>query len=295
MKKVGLSLSGGGIRGAAHIGVLKSLEKHDVKIDMIAGNSAASIVAALYAIGYKPYEIEQIFLEYQNNLFKRLKFFDLDILKCFSGILHIVIKPFPNLDGFFKGDALEREMRLLCEKKGITKLSGTKIPIAIPSVDMKTADIIMFVSRKTGLAKQKDLVYYNNIEIWKAVRSSVSLPVIFKPNAIDNMKLVDGAIRQNLPCRILHEMGADVTIAVGVGYWGQDKDSVSGIMQIASRSMDIMSYQLVEPCSELVDLMVFPEVFQVKMLDFKKIQYCIDCGEKETDKHMRRIMKLIDR
>ena len=55
--KLGLALSGGGIKGAAHIGVLKAFEDENIKIDYISGTSSGSIVATLYAIGYKPEEI----------------------------------------------------------------------------------------------------------------------------------------------------------------------------------------------------------------------------------------------
>ena len=61
---IGLSLSGGGVKGAAHIGVLKVLEEEKIKINYISGTSSGSIVAALYAMGYKPEEIIKIFKKY---------------------------------------------------------------------------------------------------------------------------------------------------------------------------------------------------------------------------------------
>ena len=65
---IGIALAGGGIRGIAHAGVLKALEEHKIKIDAIGGTSAGSIVAALYAMGYKPYYIYVLFKKYAKEI-----------------------------------------------------------------------------------------------------------------------------------------------------------------------------------------------------------------------------------
>ena len=65
---IGIALSGGGIRGIAHAGVLKALDENGIKIDAIGGTSAGSIVAALYAMGYKPYYIYVIFKKYAEEI-----------------------------------------------------------------------------------------------------------------------------------------------------------------------------------------------------------------------------------
>ena len=295
MRKLGLSLSGGGVRGAAHIGVLKSLKKHGIHVDMISGTSAASIVAALFASGYSANEMESIFLEYQDNKFKRIQLLDVDIWHCIGLFYHLLHKSCPKLNGFLKGNALERKVRHLCEKKGITKLRQAKIPIAIPAVDLRTSDITMFVSRKSGLANKQYLVYYNNIDICEVVRASSSLPIVFAPKYIGDMQLVDGGIRQNLPSEVLRDMGAEVVIGVDVGFYGQDMEDICGLTQIASRTLDIMTYQMAVQSAELVDIMIYPNVFDVRILNFSKMQYCIDCGEKETDKNIEKIIRLIDK
>ena len=66
--KLGLALSGGGIRGIAHAGVLKALEENDIKVDVIGGTSAGGLIASLYAIGYSPMYIYLLFKKYANEI-----------------------------------------------------------------------------------------------------------------------------------------------------------------------------------------------------------------------------------
>lgn len=73
--KIGLALSGGGVRGIAHAGVLKALEESDIKIDIIGGTSAGSMVASLYAVGYKPDEIYNLFQENHRKIIGESRFY----------------------------------------------------------------------------------------------------------------------------------------------------------------------------------------------------------------------------
>ena len=65
---IGIALAGGGIRGIAHAGVLKALEENNIKVEAIGGTSAGSIVATLYAMGYKPYYIYILFKKYAQDI-----------------------------------------------------------------------------------------------------------------------------------------------------------------------------------------------------------------------------------
>ena len=82
--KIGVALSGGGIRGIAHAGVLKALEDYGIKIDVIGGTSAGSMVASLYAIGYKPDEIFECFKENSSKILGEKK------IKLLKGIKNLI-------------------------------------------------------------------------------------------------------------------------------------------------------------------------------------------------------------
>lgn len=168
--KIGLSLAGGGVKGAAHIGVLKAFEEKNIKIDYIAGTSSGSIVSTLYAVGYKPEEIYTIFKKYCKEI-KYVSYFN--ILKLIYGL---IFKRKIIIQGLNNGNKIEKFMRELCKQKGIQNIRQIKTPIMIPSVDLYNGKVYMFSSVQTRGAYDDKIKYVNNIDIGKAVRASCSYP-----------------------------------------------------------------------------------------------------------------------
>ncbi|WP_184542031.1 patatin-like phospholipase family protein [Mucilaginibacter sp. FT3.2] len=158
-KSIGLALSGGGVRGVAHLGVMQALTDHGIKFSHISGTSAGAIAAAFFAEGYAPKEILQVIKD--NSLLKLMR-------PAFGGnglvsILHA---------------------RVLIEKyiphNSFQKL---KTRVTIPAVDL-------------GEAK---LVYFTEGELDIAILASCCLPGIFKPIIINDHMFVDGGILNNFP------------------------------------------------------------------------------------------------
>ena len=108
---IGLALSGGGVKGAAHIGVLKALEEEKIKIDYIAGTSSGSIVSTLYAAGFSPDEIYYIFKKYC----KKIKYVDIkNIFKLFFGLFTTLTI---TIDGLNSGKSIKKLINKVCAKK----------------------------------------------------------------------------------------------------------------------------------------------------------------------------------
>ena len=114
--KLSVCLSGGGVKGAAHIGALKALEEENIIIDNISGTSSGSIVATLYAAGYKPDEIKEIFMRYC----KKIKYMDLK--NVFNIIKNLITKHKFVIKGLNSGEIIEKLINELCNKKGITNI-----------------------------------------------------------------------------------------------------------------------------------------------------------------------------
>jgi NTE family protein len=180
-KRIGLVLGGGGMRGLAHIGVLKALEGAGVEVNLLAGTSMGGVIGSLYAAGLSVDQIEKTVLELANTASMRRL---LDI--------HL------NYRGFVRG---ERIYNLIADTIG-------------PDVTFADLDLPLKMVATDTLSGCE--VILDRGKVVDAVRATISVPFIFKPVELADMVLVDGGILNNVPTDVAREMGADVVIAVDV-------------------------------------------------------------------------------
>ncbi|NLI61052.1 MAG: patatin-like phospholipase family protein [Clostridiales bacterium] len=283
--KYGLALSGGGIRGSAHIGVLKALEEEGLMPFWISGTSAGSIVAGLYAYGFTPRDLEDIAIDLQR------KYIDLDFLGMAFGFGQWLIGKEPHINGIIKGKSIEKYLKNLTNRINIRDI---KMGLAIPAVDINNAKTIMFVNKmKYSPSEDDGTVYINDVCLYKAIRASIAIPVVFKPAIIDGRRLVDGGVTNNLPIDILKKMGAERIIGVDLGYNGQLRGDVDNIIEIGSQSLDIMAYQITSLKSQGADYILRPGIYDVAMRDAKKIIECIERGYNSTKENIKMIKRAI--
>ncbi len=178
--KLGLSLSGGGARGLAHIGVLKALEDAGLQPDYLAGTSMGGVIAAGYAAGLSPTEMEQIAKEY-SSLRKLLQLAD------------------PTLPrrGLFRGKHLRAFFDQHIQDRTFADL---RVPLTLVAVDLNS----------------RQEVHISEGSVAEAIRATVAVPGILTPLERDGQRLVDGGLLNNLPVDVTRQMGADVTLAVDV-------------------------------------------------------------------------------
>jgi len=176
VKRLGIALSGGGARGAAHTGVLRVLQNAGLPVHCIAGCSSGAIVGAFHAAGVPP--------DKQLQFAQRLRWRSLRML----GI--------PKM-GFFHSGELER---FLIETVGDIHFDALKIPLAVVATDFRTASPVVFRQGRVA----------------PAVAASAAIPIVFSPVPIGEMVLVDGWLTNNLPADIARGMGADVVLGVSV-------------------------------------------------------------------------------
>jgi len=239
---IGLALGGGAARGFAHIGVIKVLEANGLKPHIIVGTSAGSVIGSIYASGITANELHQIAI-------------DLD-----EATITDWTNPFVGkLGGMIKGDALQSKINQIVKNRPIEQM---KIPLAIVATDLKTGNPILFQRGDTG----------------QAVRASSSVPGIFMPTIILGKEYVDGGLSSPVPIKFTKNLGADIIIAVNISSDPSDQ-TVSGILGTLLQTTTIMGRSITNWELPLADVIVVPQLSQMKGTDFKSRNAAILAGE----------------
>ena len=174
--RIGLALGGGAARGFAHIGVIQVLEEAGIKPDLVAGTSAGSLVAALYAAGRTGAELARVALAMDESA--------------------ITDWSFPGR-GLIRGEALARYVR---EQTGGKTIEQLPLPLGIVATDLDSGLPMLFQRGDVGMA----------------VRASSAVPAVFQPVKIGNREYVDGGLVSPVPVRFARQMGAELVIAVDI-------------------------------------------------------------------------------
>lgn len=265
--KIGIALSGGGIRGIAHAGVLKALEENNIKPNILSGASSGSIIATLYAMGYSPYYIYILFKRYAKDICS------LSGIPIVSGISDFIVNKQISLDGINNGEKLEKAFENIASKKGLKTIGQIKMPLLVPTVDITK-------SKEYILSSIKRNDYIQDIEIGKAIYASSAFPVVFKPCKFRNHLFVDGGVLDNTPVKILKENGADKVLAIRF-----DSDTVSkesNLMDITMKTIDIMGNKLCDEQYDISDYILTVPSDGTGLLDIDKLDYCYKSGYTEA-------------
>ena len=284
--KIGICFAGGGIKGVAHIGVLKALEEENINFDYVAGTSSGSIIAALYSIGYKSDEIYEILKKYN----KKINYFEIkNILKLIYGIL---IKRKIIITGLNSGKKIEKLINKELNKKNINNINQINKKLLIPSVSLIDGKIFIFSSIKNRKIYSDKIIYNNDINIGKAIRASCSYPGVFEPMPFENNYLIDGGIRENVPWKELKENGADKVISVVFQNEIEEKQKIN-IIDSISNSIEILCHELSNYELEGADYLLKIKTKDISLLDKSKIKYLYQLGYIEAKGKISEIKKLI--
>ncbi|MCX6231603.1 MAG: patatin-like phospholipase family protein [Bacteroidetes bacterium] len=282
-QKVGLVLSGGGAKGLAHIGVIKALEENGIPIDYITGTSMGAIIGGLYAAGYSPKEMEDIFLneefakwisgeidkkyiyyfkkELQNSSWIDLRFnYDIKIKpKLPTNIIAPYQMDFAFLEIFGSANAVAHN-----------NFDNLLVPFRCVAADIYTS--------KQVVLKKGDLS--------KAIRASMTFPFYFKPIRIDSTLLFDGGMYNNFPSNVMYEdFFPDIIIGskAASNYPKPNEDDI--ISQLQNMLMEKTDYSVI--CDN--SILITPNIPSVGVADFDYARAFIDSGYYETKRNIEHI------
>lgn len=269
--RIGLALSGGAALGFAHIGVLKVLEREGIPVCCISGNSMGSLVGGVYAAGYSATEIESIAVNADwNVLFSSGVPFGARYLperqqsqrynlvlrhRNFFPSLPSGLVPLQNVEFLF--------MDLLSEIEYNTWFDFDRLPIPYRAV---AVDLV--TGRKLDLGKGR---------LSQAIRASIAIPGVFSPERLGDHELVDGGVQQYLPVEPL--LGFDPDFIIAVLTMKHNEESGIGLIDIASRSMDLVGVEDLGRQTALADILIEPDVDPFVHSDFARAEGLIAAGE----------------
>lgn len=274
--RIGLVLSGGGARGIAHVGVLRTLERLRVPVDLVVGTSMGAVVGAAYAAGRSPEELRAFAHDTdweavlagrppRNRLPLRRRTDDLMIPSRLQVGLEGARLRLP--DAVAGNQVLEATLlRLLPE--GADERPGRSLPVPFNAV-------------ATDL-KLGELVEMGGAPLVSAVRSSMSVPGLFAPLRVDGRLLVDGGLMRNLPVEIARAMGAEIIIAVNVGTPLSDEQKLASAFGITDQMIKILIDQNVRASLAALgprDILITPRMDGIGFTDFAAAEDALAAGE----------------
>jgi len=287
--KIGLALSGGGARGAAHIGVLRVLEENNVPIDYIAGTSMGAIVGGLYSSGMSPDEIEEglasmdwdgVFDDLpprSDRSFRRKRDDDLYLFRFKPGFND------GKLDlpqGLVQGQKIDLELaRFVLPVATVSDFDDLMIPFRAVAADIATGEEVVISGGHLGLA----------------IRASMSIPAAIAPAVIEGHMLVDGGMANNLPIRVVRDMGADIVIAVDISTPLLAQEDIDSVLKITQQLTGILTRRNVEAAISSLsddDIFIVPDLGDISTTDFKDFRKAIPPGRAATEAQLADIRKL---
>ncbi|MEA2097080.1 MAG: patatin-like phospholipase family protein, partial [Candidatus Cloacimonadota bacterium] len=287
MKKIGLTLGGGGARGICHIEFLKALDEMNLKPSIISGTSIGAIIGAFYASGLSGKEINDILdtidistkktekeitsREKEGNKLEKFvdeKIFEIkEYYKKFDTIHKMIDISFFKNTSLISGKGVEKFFE---ENLPVKTFEELKIPLKIVATDYWKQEQVIFDSG--------DLI--------PAIRASMSIPAVFEPVIIDDMVLIDGGITNNLPYDIIQDE-CDITVAIDVsGNLSIPKkakapnlfDNIMNSFEILQDS--IIKYQMK---IQTPDIYIKPELKDVDILEFHKAYDILNSVEDDVE------------
>lgn len=281
----GLSLSGGGIKAAAHIGALKAFEEEKIKFDCVSGASSGSIIATMYALGYSSDGMWKLFKKY----YKKIKYAEWkQVIKMILGLIftrRLVI------DGLNSGKVIEKIINEICKKSHVENINEIKMPLMISMVDLQKGTVYIASSQEKRKVLQDNTKYISDIPIATAVRASCSFPVVFSPCKFDGIQLIDGGTRENLPWKGLKEYGADEVYGIAFDTILEKNQCCKNMIEVAARAMELQGRELANYEKEGIDHLITICLKKVALLDSSQIDVLYQMGYEETKKQLNLLKK----
>ncbi|NQY25676.1 MAG: patatin-like phospholipase family protein [Piscirickettsiaceae bacterium] len=273
--KIGLALSGGGARGAAHVGVIKVLEELRIPIDYIAGTSMGSIVGGLYASGMTSDEVaeqlaeidwDDVFNDKPSRPERSQRRKSDDLLYLAKGKLGVTEKGVRFPSAVVQGQKFDLILKALTlSVSNIDDFDKLPIPFRAVAMDIATGEEVVLGTGDLSLA----------------MHASMAIPAVFAPIELEGRLLVDGGSANNLPISVVRDMGADIIIAIDISTPLLKKDQLDNALAVIDQLTGILTSRnvvaQVKTLSEK-DILIVPELGTISTMGFDRVLEAVELG-----------------
>ncbi len=283
---VGLTLSGGGAAGLAHIGVLKVFEEAGIPVDLVTGTSMGSIVGALYAMGYSPEQMEAVVrnADWRQLFEERVDRRHLPMEeKKYDGIFTV---SFP-----VEGTSVTLPTGLVSGNHIFNLFARLTWPYHGVEDFLELPRPFLCIATDLELGEQ---VILDRGFLPDAIRASMSIPSIFEPVWLDGRYLVDGGVLNNMPVQEAFDMGADFVISVNSSSDLRPADELLSLPDILTQTIVIGMRTSMDIQRDKADFYIRPDLSQYETLSFGEVDEIIQTGETSARARIDEIRALAD-
>jgi NTE family protein len=288
--KVGLVLSGGGARGISQLGVLSVLDENNIEIDHITGTSIGGVTGGLYATGYAPANIKEIFknvdwvttLSLTDKYQRQYLFLDQKLIQDKSLIsisMDGFAPTFPSsLSSGQKLTELINILMLNAKYHPRNNFKDLKIPLAVVATDFDKGEKVVLTEGNLS----------------ESIKASFTFPLLYSSININGKNLVDGGLTANIPVSVSKELGSDYVITVNSTSPLRNREEITNPLYTADHILSITMNQLNNSQLQNSNIVITPDIEKTSTFDFDKIDYLYDKGREEAQKYIQRIIQGID-
>ncbi len=271
---------GGGSRGLAHIGILNVLQKNGLTPDIIVGTSMGAVIGGLFASGISPTKLKEIANDFNLN-----NFIERPNLPFLSKKSQISILDFLMLESY--KSRLLKKLGLNREDKMEAYLRNLIGEVCIEELHVK------FACNAVDLISGREIIFENG-KLYKALRATMSLPILFEPTKIDHMLLLDGGVLNNAPVGIARNLGAHKVILVDIHKDIKEvpTEEIKNTFQLLHRMVEAMVAYTTEDKIKRADLVIRIDL-EMDALDYSDYLRIVETGENIGNENIDKIKKLV--
>ncbi len=283
---IGIAFSGGGLQGIAHIGAVKALYELGIKPQFVSGTSSGAAMASIVAMGFSADEMQEIAKKHWKELA------EIDNKLIFKSLAQFILNKKIRKDGIKSGEIISDVIKEIMRERGISGFKDLPINLSVCTVDTLTTDECIFTTEDEHL-QNEHIHYICDAPLEIAVRASMSFPAIYTTCPYDKYNFIDGGSKDNLPVKILKDMGVGKVLALGFNIMNYDPDSgLDGLIKVIWRALDVYSIDGTRKSMKMADYAVEINNKNTQLFSMDSIEETIQEGYDAVMEHKNDILKI---